>query len=77
VVLGGGVFGADDPAFYARIEAGVRAVAPRATIVRLTAPPVLGAALLGLDRRSADGSTEPTTEARIRRAIEDWARHRR
>jgi N-acetylglucosamine kinase-like BadF-type ATPase len=77
VVLGGGVFGADDPAFYARIEAGVHAVAPKATIVRLTAPPVLGAALLGLDRQSVDGSTDPAADARLRKSIESWARRRR
>ena len=35
VVLAGGVFRAEDPAFYARIEAGVRAAAPRARLVRL------------------------------------------
>jgi N-acetylglucosamine kinase-like BadF-type ATPase len=77
VVLGGGVFAADDPAFYARIEAGVRAVAPKASIVRLTAPPVLGAALLGLDRLSPDGSTDPATAARLQKSIESWARRRR
>jgi N-acetylglucosamine kinase-like BadF-type ATPase len=77
VVLGGGVFQASDPAFYARIEAGVNAVAPGASIVRLTAPPVLGAALLGLDRLAADGSTDPAAAARLRRSIEDWAKKRR
>ena len=77
VVLGGGVFQASDPAFYARIEAGVKAVAPSASIVRLTAPPVLGAALLGLDRLAADGSAERAAEARIRKAIDDWAKRRR
>ena len=77
VVLGGGVFGATDPAFYARIEAGVKAVAPEASIVRLTAPPVLGAALLGLDRLAASGSTEPAADARLRKAIDDWAKRRR
>jgi N-acetylglucosamine kinase-like BadF-type ATPase len=77
VVLGGGVFRADDPAFYARIEAGVRAVAPRATIVRLGAPPVLGAVLLGLDQQSPDGSVDPAVDARVRRALEDWAKRRR
>ena len=76
VVLGGGVFQATDPAFYARIEAGVKAVAPRASIVRLTAPPVLGAALLGLDRLSRDGAADPAAEARIRKAIEDWGERR-
>ena len=77
VVLGGGVFAADDPAFYAWIEAGVQAIAPKATIVRLAAPPVLGAALLGLDHRSPDGSTDPAAAARLRKSIEDWARRRR
>jgi N-acetylglucosamine kinase-like BadF-type ATPase len=76
VVLGGGVFQADDPAFYARIEAGVRAVAPRASIVRLTAPPVLGAALLGLDRLAPAGAVPPAADARLRKAIDDWAKRR-
>jgi N-acetylglucosamine kinase-like BadF-type ATPase len=77
VVLGGGVFNATDPAFYGRIEAGVKAVAPAASIVRLTEPPVLGAALLGLDRLTIAGTTEPAAEARLRKSIHDWARHRR
>ena len=50
MVLAGGVFRASDAAFEARIAAGVQAVAPAATVRRLDAPPVLGAALLGLDR---------------------------
>ena len=49
VVLGGGVFRTTDPAFYERIDTGVRAVAPGARLVRPAAPPVAGAALLGLD----------------------------
>jgi N-acetylglucosamine kinase-like BadF-type ATPase len=77
VVLGGGVFQATDPAFYARIEAGVKAVAPAASVVRLTAPPVLGAALLGLDRLAHSGAADPVAEARVRKAIIDWAKHRR
>jgi N-acetylglucosamine kinase-like BadF-type ATPase len=76
IVLGGGVFQATDPAFYARIEAGVKAVAPAASIVRLTAPPVLGSALLGLDRLAATGAADPAAEARIRKAIIEWAKRR-
>jgi N-acetylglucosamine kinase-like BadF-type ATPase len=49
VVLAGGVFRATDPAFYRRLEAGVRAAVPGANFVRLRDRPVLGAALLGLD----------------------------
>jgi N-acetylglucosamine kinase-like BadF-type ATPase len=69
VVLAGGVFRATDPVFYAGIESGIRAVAPDARTVRLTAPPVLGSALLGLDRVHA-GATPPEVDARIRAALE-------
>jgi N-acetylglucosamine kinase-like BadF-type ATPase len=53
VVLGGGIFRNDDERFFERIREGLQAVAPRAFIRVLEAPPVLGAALLGLDRRGA------------------------
>jgi N-acetylglucosamine kinase-like BadF-type ATPase len=53
VVLGGGIFDTTDTAFHARVAAGIRAAAPRATLVRLDAPPVLGAALIGLDADDA------------------------
>ena len=49
VVLAGGVFRAEDAAFHVRLREGILAVAPRATITRLDAPPVVGAILLGLD----------------------------
>ena len=39
VVLGGGIFDTTDTAFHARVAAGIHAVAPRATLVRLDAPP--------------------------------------
>ena len=67
VVLAGGVFRARDTSFEARIAAGIHAVAPAATVRRLDAPPVLGAALLGLDRlpgRSA--SQRSAAERRLR-----------
>ena len=50
VVLAGGLFRADDSAFLGRIADGVERAAPGARVERLTAPPVLGAALLALDR---------------------------
>jgi N-acetylglucosamine kinase-like BadF-type ATPase len=49
VVLGGGVFRNGWAPFFERIDAGVHAVAPHASIVRLNAPPVVGASMLGLD----------------------------
>lgn len=78
VVLAGGVFRARDEAFYARLEHGITAVAPRARLVRLTAPPVLGAALLGLDRITDGEITEAGVAARLRDALVAWdatARH--
>ena len=56
VVLGGGIFRADDHVFHERIRTGITQVASRAVIRRLTAPPVLGAALLGLDAIGASAS---------------------
>jgi N-acetylglucosamine kinase-like BadF-type ATPase len=53
VACGGGLFAGGGPAFFERIGTGVRRLAPRARLRRVTAPPVLGAALLGLDRLGA------------------------
>ena len=65
VVLGGGIFRSTEPEFYARIDRGVAAVAPRARVHRLEPRPVLGAALLGLDLLSAG----PRAERRLREAF--------
>ncbi len=66
VVLGGGIFETTDVAFHARVAAGVRAAAPRAVLVRLSAPPVLGAALIGLDAEGAP----PESLAALRQALQ-------
>jgi len=65
VVLGGGVLRAADDQLVARIQAGIREVAPLAEIRRLEAPPVLGAALIGLDEMGAS----PAAYRRLRAAI--------
>jgi N-acetylglucosamine kinase-like BadF-type ATPase len=65
VVLGGGLFDSEYSAFAERVEAGVRGVTPRARFRRLDAPPVLGAALLGLDAVATDDQAE----ARLRAAV--------
>lgn len=49
VVLGGGIFRTNSPAFFDRIEDGLRRIAPDVRITVLSVPPVVGAALLGLD----------------------------
>jgi N-acetylglucosamine kinase-like BadF-type ATPase len=53
VVLGGGVLAARHPLLMDAITEGLGARAPKAAIGVVTAPPVLGAALLGLDHTGA------------------------
>ncbi len=65
VVLGGGLFHRDDPAFLERISAGIAAVAPTARLRQVTTPPVVGAALLGLDRLGAP----PEAARRLRESL--------
>ena len=59
-----------DQRLLERVEAGVHAVAPRATVRPLDAPPVLGSALLGFDllgvpAEAATRVTEMLTEDAI------------
>jgi N-acetylglucosamine kinase-like BadF-type ATPase len=58
VVLGGGIFRNHDERFFARIQEGLREVAPEASIRLLTSPPLIGAALLGLDRLGASNAAK-------------------
>ncbi|MFG2328684.1 N-acetylglucosamine kinase [Streptomyces sp. NPDC048604] len=62
VVLGGSVLAARHPDLDARIAELLAHKAPKAELRVVTAPPVLGAALLGLDRTGAD----PEATARLR-----------
>jgi N-acetylglucosamine kinase-like BadF-type ATPase len=66
VVLAGGVFQNHDEAFLARLDAAVRAVASQARLAPLHAPPLVGAALLGLDRIGSGVSR--AVEASLRQA---------
>jgi N-acetylglucosamine kinase-like BadF-type ATPase len=69
VVLAGGIFKATDPAFHERIARGLAGAAPRAEIRRLTVPPVLGPALLGLDDLEAGDAAA----ARLRTELTEGA----
>jgi N-acetylglucosamine kinase-like BadF-type ATPase len=71
VVLAGGVFRTRDIAFGDRIEDGIKAIAPAGRVVRLTAPPVAGAALLALDRLGGAATSAETTK-RLREEIGAW-----
>ena len=78
VVLAGGVFRAEDPAFYDRLGSLVLEAAPEARIVRLEAPPVLGSALLGLERLRGGtvGEREATVLAKALISDVQWANPR-
>jgi N-acetylglucosamine kinase-like BadF-type ATPase len=67
VVLGGGIFRNRFAPFFDRIDDGIREIAPTASLNVLEAPPVLGAALLGLDRLGANGRAK----ARLQTALTD------
>ncbi|MEU6342061.1 BadF/BadG/BcrA/BcrD ATPase family protein [Streptomyces sp. NPDC046977] len=69
VVLGGGVLAARHPLLMDSVVALLAARAPRAVPRVVTAPPVLGAALLGLDRSGAG----PEARARVRAHYEPVA----
>ena len=66
VVLAGGVFRNRDEAFYRRLEAGIEATAPGARVVRLAVPPVIGAALIGLDALDLPAHVCEPAESRLR-----------
>lgn len=73
VALAGGIFAADDEAFEERIRDGIRRVAPAATVRRWAAPPVLGAALLGLDRLlTGDDAGHAAAVKRARATLGEW-----
>jgi N-acetylglucosamine kinase-like BadF-type ATPase len=66
VVLGGGVARARSPVFMRRLEQLVHACAPGARITVVDEPPVVGAALLALDRLAvADGAIDRVREALV------------
>jgi N-acetylglucosamine kinase-like BadF-type ATPase len=71
VVLAGGVFRTRDDPFRKRIDTGIAAIAARARVVGLSAPPVAGAALIGLDRLHGQ-SPSPATSVAVREAIRGW-----
>ncbi|WP_406149063.1 N-acetylglucosamine kinase [Streptomyces sp. NBC_01012] len=64
VVLGGSVLAARHPALDDRIAELLAARAPKAVVRVVSAPPVLGAALLGLDRTGAAPATYDRLRAR-------------
>ena len=65
VVLGGGIFRNRLPGFVERIEEGVRRLCPGASITVLETPPLVGAAMLGLDRIGASKAAHARAHAAL------------
>jgi len=68
LVLAGSVFKATYPLLVDTLSADVRAVAPRAQIVRLTAPPVVGAVLLAME--AAGLTPDDSVRLRLQAAVQ-------
>ena len=65
VVLGGGVLTSRDELLLAGIDARLAEVAPRASTVVTEVSPVVGAALLGLDRLGASVAAKQRAARRV------------
>jgi N-acetylglucosamine kinase-like BadF-type ATPase len=73
VVLAGGVFRADDPEFFERLDERIRPDLPSANLIRLDVPPVAGAAREGLKQLGQGGPAAiAAARARIRRELGEW-----
>lgn len=70
VVLGGGVMRAGWALLSGRVEAGIAAVAPRARPRLVDEPPVVGAALSGLDALGAPAGAHATLRAAVHAAVD-------
>jgi hypothetical protein len=68
VVLGGGVVTGTGGVVSEAVGVGLRAFAPRVRVRVVDVPPVVGAALLGLDAVGASVRAEADAEARLRAA---------
>jgi N-acetylglucosamine kinase-like BadF-type ATPase len=65
IVVGGGLMRAADSELLGRIETGLSRIGPRLLLRRTTMPPIVGAALLGLDALGADA----VAQERVRREV--------
>jgi chorismate mutase len=65
VLLGGGLVHAADGSLVRAVSERIAAVAPAATVKSTSSPPVVGAALLGLDELGADAAARE----RLRREL--------
>jgi N-acetylglucosamine kinase-like BadF-type ATPase len=74
VVLGGGLFQNDAAWLVARIADRLAAVAPAASVRPVDSPPIVGAALLGLDELGAPAGAHERARRELTAAVEEAAR---
>jgi N-acetylglucosamine kinase-like BadF-type ATPase len=70
VLVGGGLMRAADERLLGRIECGLRAVSPEIALRQTSQPPIVGAALLGLDAVGADPAAQARLRAELGAAVE-------
>lgn len=70
VLLGGGLMRSADPRLLGRIERGMQDVSPTIVLRRTSQPPIIGAALLGLDAVGADEAAQARLRAQLTAAVE-------
>jgi N-acetylglucosamine kinase-like BadF-type ATPase len=71
VVLGGGLFQRDGAWLADRVAERLAAAAPQATVTLVDAPPVVGAALLGLDELEATSSAKERARRELTGVVAD------
>ena len=74
VVVGGGLMRGADSELLGRIESGLQRIGPRLVLRRTSVPPIVGAALLGLDAIGAGADAQARARRELAAAVE---RHER
>jgi N-acetylglucosamine kinase-like BadF-type ATPase len=74
VVVGGGLMRGADSELLGRIESGLQRIGPRLVLRRTSVPPIVGAALLGLDAIGAGADAQARARRELVAAVE---RHER
>ena len=70
VLLGGGLFRQSDDRLMAAIRAGLRPAGAAITVRATASPPIVGAALLGLDDLGADAAAQRRARAELEAAVD-------